>query len=435
MHFCRFACRKTISRPWLWLMLIMAVGFGCAGTRAQTESAPGAVQKESCAAQPCSRPDLPERIILNLTAEPATSQAVTWRTHHSVADPRAQIAPASGSASFDEHARSVDARSQTVSLDHGRSVAFHAVVFEGLAPDTLYAYRVGADGAWSEWNQFKTAKAKPAPFAFIYFGDPQEEIRSKCSRVFRTAYKQAPDADFWHFVGDLVDDGDRDGQWGELFDAMGWIPRTTPMIMLPGNHEYPNRRKIMEEDYRLFPLWRPHFTLPENGPAGLEETVYTIDYQGVRLVMLNGNERLQDQARWLERVLAGQPQPWTIVAIHQPVYSTGKYRNNPMLQDLFVPIFDKYAVDLVLQGHDHTYSRSARLKNGARVSPHESGTVYVVSVSGPKSYPVNPRYQHLMDASGTGRQLFQVIRVAPHELNYQSFDATGALFDAFVLEK
>lgn len=84
------------------------------------------------------------------------------------------------------------------------------VVFKDLAPDTMYAYRVGTRGSWSEWNQFLTARRDPESFSFISFGDPQEEIRSKCSRIFRAAYKKAPDADFWHFVGDLVDNGDRD---------------------------------------------------------------------------------------------------------------------------------------------------------------------------------------------------------------------------------
>jgi 3',5'-cyclic AMP phosphodiesterase CpdA len=326
----------------------------------------------------------------------------------------------------------VDAQSQVVSIGNGHTVVHHAVVFEGLVPETMYAYRVGASGGWSEWNQFQTASREPAAFTFVYFGDPQEEIKSKCSRIFRAAYKKAPEADFWHFVGDLVDNGDRDGEWGELFDAMGWIPRVTPMIMLPGNHEYSDWRTVNGADHHLFHLWRPHFTLPENGPAGLEETVYSIDYQGARLVMLNGNERLDDQALWLDRVLTDNPCPWTIVAIHQPVYSTGKYRNNHKLQGLFVPIFDKYRVDLVLQGHDHTYSRSARLKHGVQDA---SGTVYVVSVSGPKSYAVNPRYQDLMEASGTGRQLFQVIRVTPGQLTYDSYDAAGKRCDAFTLEK
>jgi acid phosphatase type 7 len=43
--------------------------------------------------------------------------------------------------------------------------------------------------------------------------------------------------------------------------------------------------------------------------------------------MLNGNERLEEQARWLDRVLAENPRTWTIAAIHQPVYSTGKWRD------------------------------------------------------------------------------------------------------------
>jgi acid phosphatase type 7 len=413
-------------------LLLMIASAGCSGIPTRTDNAPVTHKEKTCAAVRCRWANMPKRIILNLTTAPATSQAVTWRTCHPVARPQAQIVPASGSVSFDDGARSVDARSETVTLADGRTVVHHAVVFEGLAPDTVYAYRVGTDEAWSEWNQFKTANDKPAPFSFIYFGDPQEEIRSKCSRVFRTAYRKAPDAVFWHFVGDLVDNGDQDGEWGELFAAMGWIPRTTPMIMLPGNHEYPSRRTVKEADYHLFPLWRPQFTLPENGPAGLEETVYSIDYQGVRLVMLNGNERLEDQARWLEDVLSDHPQPWTIAAIHQPIYSTGKYRNQTHLQDLFVPIFDKYRVDLVLQGHDHTYGRSAKLKNGVR---DETGTVYVVSVSGPKSYPLNPRYRDLMDASGTGKQLFQVIRVTPARLTYESVDAAGTRYDAFALEK
>lgn len=151
--------------------------------------------------------------------------------------------------------------------------------------------------------------------------------------------------------------------------------------------------------------------------------------------MLNGNEKLAEQALWLDRILSRNPQPWTIAAIHQPVYNTGKWRNRSTLQDLFVPLFDKYSVDLVLQGHDHTYGRTYKLKNGTRVGPDESGTVYVISVSGPKSYPVGPQHAALMEKSGTGRQLFQVIRVSRRRLAYEAFDAAGKPYDAFVLEK
>ena len=72
-----------------------------------------------------------------------------------------------------------------------------------------------------------------------------------------------------------------------------------------------------------------------------------------------------EQARWLDARprptirSPGRSWPFTNRSIPPENIAT-----SPVLQDLFVPILDKYRVDLVLQGHDHTYSRSARLKNG-----------------------------------------------------------------------
>ena len=143
-------------------------------------------------------------------------------------------------------------------------------------------------------------------------------------------------------------------------------------------------------------------------------------------------------ALWLDGILSENPQRWTIAAIHQPVYSTGKRRKKQKKispEKLFVPVFDRYSVDLVLQGHDHSYSRTGRLRNGSRVPDNEKGTVYVISVSGPKFYPMNNRYKDIMDKSGTGRQLFQVISIDENRLVYECHDAGGAMYDSFVLEK
>ncbi len=377
----------------------------------------------------------PERIILNLTEDPSASQAVTWRTRADISLPMAQIAPATESPDFEKNALTVNAVTEIVKIAEDNIVNYHSVVFSSLEPDTLYAYRVGDGKHWSEWNQFRTACRTHKPFKFVYFGDSQDDVKSLCSRIFRAAYKEAPDANFWHFVGDLLDNGDNDMEWEELFEAFGWIPRMTPMIFLPGNHEYPDRRFIQKGEYKLFHLWRPSFTLPENGPDPLKETVYFIDYQGVRFVMLNGNEKLEEQAKWLDQDLSANPQPWTIAAIHQPIYSTGRKRDNKFFQELFVPLFDKYSVDLVLEGHDHNYGRSYKLRNEIRVGDKEKGTVYVVSVSGPKAYSISKQNEHLMAKSGTGRQLFQVISVNGDRLRYKSFNALGELFDSFELTK
>jgi 3',5'-cyclic AMP phosphodiesterase CpdA len=239
-------------------------------------------------------------------------------------------------------------------------------------------------------------------------------------------------------VGDLVNNVDKDQEWDELYDALGFIPRVTPMILLPGNHEYPNRRTLINpSNFEIFSLWRPQFTLPENGPKGLEETAYFLDFQGVRLIMLNGNELLKEQAKWLEQVLEKDPQAWTIAAIHQPIYSTGRRGRDQRRQNLFVPIFDQFSVDLVLQGHEHNYARTKPLVNGQIAANDEKnrGTVYVTSVCGPKTYSINSRYEKLMETTGTGIQLFHVIRVDRNTLTCEGFDATGNLYDRFELKK
>jgi 3',5'-cyclic AMP phosphodiesterase CpdA len=121
--------------------------------------------------------------------------------------------------------------------------------------------------------------------------------------------------------------------------------------------------------------------------------------------------------------------------MHQPVYSTGKNRDNPKLRDALVPLYDKHAVDLVLQGHDHSYGRTHKLRAGARVAPDERGTVYAVSVTGPKFYPVNPQHAALMAKIDTGLQLYQVISVRDGSLRYEAWTVTGELHDSFELEK
>jgi hypothetical protein len=300
----------------------------------------------------------------------------------------------------------------------------------------MYVYRVGHDSVWSEWNQFTTARKEPEPFKFVYLGDPQNDLREHVSRVFREAYKLAPDAAFWLYAGDLVA-YPRDSLWSEFFSAAGFITRTTPSIMIPGNHDQSvvmvdgKEKRLKKTD----PIWSAHFTLPQNGLAGLEETSYYLDYQGVRFIMLNSNEKLREQAEWMEKILASNQNKWTIVTFHHSVYSTARDRDNKELRDVFLPVFDMYHVDLVLQGHDHAYARSFKLNNGAVVAENETGTVYVISVSGPKAYAITTKFEKLMAKIGNQISLFQVLSVDGNKLSFVSYTASGEVYDAFELRK
>jgi 3',5'-cyclic AMP phosphodiesterase CpdA len=244
-----------------------------------------------------------------------------------------------------------------------------------------------------------------------------------------------PDVAFWLFAGDMVNNGPEDREWAEFFEAVSWMPRTFPLVLVPGNHEYPDPRIIPENERVITPLWRPHFTLPDNGPPGLEETVYSLSYQGMCLIVLNGNEPMDAQAEWLETVLSRNTADWTIVAIHQTVYPISTRRHVTTFQEVLVPIFDRYAVDLVLQGHDHGYARTLSLKNHQPVTGNKKGTVYIISNSGPKFYPVSDRYDHLMARTGSKEMLFHTIDVDETTLRFTAFDLMRQPVDEVVIHK
>lgn len=379
---------------------------------------------------------LPDRIILTWAGDPATTQAVTWRTDTSVQRPLAQIAESGDGPSFAKQARTLEARAgEPVETDINRA-RFHSAEFTGLKPATVYAYRVGDGENWSEWNQFRTAAAGPAPLEFIYVGDAQNDIYSLWSRLIRQSLRDAPKMQFIVHAGDLVNIATRDALWGEWHAAAGWINRSIVSVPTPGNHEYPAVTPATAGTparHALAPLWKPHFTLPGNGVAGLEESNYYADIQGVRMISLNSNERQAEQAEWLDQLLARpHSNRWTILTFHHPIYSSAKGRDNQKLRELWQPIFDKHAVDLVLTGHDHTYART-NLVTGAGARTGARGTVYVVSVSGPKMYQLE-RVPRMMRA-GQDTQLFQIVRIDGGRLIYEARTARGVLYDAFELQK
>jgi 3',5'-cyclic AMP phosphodiesterase CpdA len=377
---------------------------------------------------------VPDRMILSWTKDPARSQAVTWRTDVNPAAGLAQFTPASAGPALAKGAAQVTATTTLLASDLGKA-HYHTAVFENLTPKTKYAYRVGDGVNWSEWIHFQTAAETAEPFSFVYFGDAQNDIKSLWSRVIREAYADAPRARFLLHAGDLVNSEGRDAEWGEWFGAAGWVNAMVPCVATPGNHEYQARQ--------LTAHWRPQFAFPENGPEGLEETVYFLDFQGTRIVSLNSSVEQERQVPWLEKILADNPQAWTVVTFHHPLYSAVRARDNAKLRGLWKPVLDKYRVDLVLQGHDHAYTRTGldvpenvvapgSLQAADRiVSP--GSTIYVVSVSGPKMYGLDR--QPFMQRAAEQTQLYQIVHIDGETLKYEARTATGELYDAFTLKK
>jgi len=425
--------------------------------------------------------DVPDRILLSWKGDPATSFSVTWRSKVSP-DAVAEIAPADTGSEFLKHAQVVEATTSPLKTNLG-TVHMHAATFKDLKPNTLYVYRVGsrrtvplakedreevepmtADYAWSEWTQYRTAQKSNgdvvAPVRFVYVGDAQNDIKSHWSRLIRESYRDAPQMTFMLHAGDLVNHGNNDQEWGQWFYGGGWIFNTVPQLAVPGNHEYARdqftAKPAGEEKIpkTLSRRWGQRFEFPANGPEGSTENIFYVDVQGVRIIGLDSNRETEAQAEWLKKVLQNNPNRWTILTHHHPIYSSSRRRDNPELRKLWQRLYEKYKVDLVLQGHDHSYGRTGpidlqlsrkleteqNVATGLRVADQSGGPVYVVSVSGPKmyelqEYPAETIQTDPFRRRAQGKQLYQVITVEQDRLVYQAKTVTGQLYDQFTITK
>ncbi|MCF7824973.1 MAG: metallophosphoesterase family protein [Candidatus Marinimicrobia bacterium] len=371
------------------------------------------------------------RIALCISEDPQHQMNVSWRTESQMNAPLVQVAQNLPQVMFYEQSVDIAAQTEIVLRSDSTRVYVYSAKMTGLIPSTAYAYRVGSEDEWSEWFVFETANSTEAPFRFLYLGDPQNGLLSHVSRAIRAGYGEAPDAAFLTIAGDLVSVPGIDQQWEDLFHAGSWVFATIPLVPVMGNHAYYIDGEWSDEHSSY---WQPHFTLPENGLATLPETNYYFHYQGMLFVVLNGSEQLDEQAIWLDEILGQVEAKWLIVSMHQPLYSTGRGRDGTKRRDAFLSVIDKHEVDLVLQGHDHTFGRTYPLRKGKRVKGRQKGTVYINSVSGSKQYELEPAIEDVFEVTGENQQFYHVIDVQPSKLILSSYTVDGELRDEIIIK-
>lgn len=377
----------------------------------------------------------PSEIMLSIGGDPTSEYTVTWRSLGNNAKTIAQIAEITANPKFEDTVLEFEGTFSENYGDKGDRLS-HKVRFTNLKPNTQYSYRVGNGKEWSEWFQFRTAKKVDDKFSFIYLGDFQNDIKSLGSRVLRQSHTHlGKDASFMLLAGDLVSNS-TDEYWSEFFYAGGWIFGTLPSAPTAGNHEY---AKVDGSKERVFSKhWSDIFGMPQNPPlADYQNRSYYFDYQGVRFIGLDSytlnanNKDLDNIIDWFDSTLEDNPNKWSIVFTHYPIYSCSSGRDNEKYRNILRPILEKHGVDLVLQGHDHTYCRGFNEENIS--GDVKNPPLYVVSVAGPKMYKLSE--DAWSDVRAENIQLYQNITVDNNTIYYDSYDVTGELFDSFRLEK
>ncbi|MCW2918896.1 MAG: phosphoesterase [Actinomycetia bacterium] len=344
---------------------------------------------------------------LAMGADPSRQMRVSWQVAAAVARPRVRLGTDTG------YGKVIEAETRplrTVMPDGSTREQFYVhASLDGLSPGTTYHYRVEHDGLEGADATFSTAPHGPSssPFTFTAFGD--QGVTASAAALSTAVAGTRPA--FHLLAGDisyaqtdgrgLLPEAYKPGRWDRYFQQIDVAASMVPWMVTTGNHE-------------MEPLYDGHgygglqqrFVLPGNGPAQVP-TAYTFKYSNVGVISLDANDVTYElttnrgysqgtQTAWLRQTLAGlraDPQiDFIVVFFHQCPYSTCvSHGSDEGVRTAWTTLFDQYTVDLVINGHNHSYERTDPLRGGvaamsaaagSTVWPVVHGTTYVVAGGG-----------------------------------------------------
>jgi hypothetical protein len=230
-------------------------------------------------------------------------------------------------------------------------------------PETLCPSRLGQSGA--------------APSKFVFLADTQEfpdRTENTLAQLARTDSRLVVNG------GDLVQTGYEEFQWQAYFDSFREHLPDHVMLPVVGNHEYRYDSTV--------PLWKRYF--------GGEASDWFFDLQvgDAQVVIFNSSFEddpglIERQLEWMDRTLS-KPSRYKIVTMHHAPFSQGidhlpffPRQEYKVLQEYFVPLFERHHVDLVLSGHEHLYERSFKSGIEYLVSGAAGGKMGIAGATNP----------------------------------------------------
>lgn len=362
----------------------------------------------------------PDQVLLTWSEDPSTSIDIQWRTNTSVETGKVKYRVA---GTTDE--KTVEAEKYVMEdreLMNDRFIHRFTTKLRNLEPGTDYEYVIGLETDWKNACMFSTP-AGDESFSFIWFGDVHN--KKEFGDLHYKAEKAHPDAAFYTIAGDLVGDGLYRDQWDELFEYSKEVICKKPLMNVPGNHD--NRLGLGAK------MYRDMFSYPANGPDGVPvEQTYSFTYKNTLFLMLDATSPVEAQTGWIEEQLANSEATWKIAVFHFPPYNWDEPYLN--IQEEWIPLFDKYQVNMVFSGHIHYYMRSKPMKGGQVVDSYNDGTAYIISLGIPgrnEDISAEP-YAAVREQNCW---LYQHIQIDGNRLVYQSVNFDGEVIDEFEIAK
>jgi predicted phosphodiesterase len=291
----------------------------------------------------------PRHVHLGIPGDPRTSIAITWRTRDDqTLATSVRFAAGDG---LPPGALTQMHRGFTFAYDAGGGELprIHEAHLCGLVPDTVYSYQVGSavDGAetWSPVYSFRTAPdvavSPDAEVRFAVVGDTRGGYDVWAQLV---ALLAARHPDLVLFTGDVVNNGLEQREWEPFFDRAEPLFARVPVVVANGNHD----------------VTSIHF-FSQLAQKGDEEN-FGIDYGWAHVSVVNDTPLVSgDLENRIRPVLAADlaasaDARWKLAMHHRAVFSAGGTHGPDLpVQRAFMPLYDQYDVDLVLNGHEHDF--------------------------------------------------------------------------------
>ncbi|MCI1821502.1 MAG: metallophosphoesterase family protein [Megasphaera sp.] len=274
---------------------------------------------------------------------------------------------------------------------NGETYYTNKVEAVGFKPNQTYWYQVQLNGEWQPAQQYKTGN--PKDFSFMYVGDPQigasigqtpadgskkqdGEIAARndaynWNKTLNAALRQHPEINFLVSPGDQINEpaakGDAEKIQLQEYQYAGYLSaavlRNLPEATSIGNHD------SMTEGYEN------HFNVPNPFTEEANPTKaghgYYYTYGNALFIVINANNyNAADHETLIKKAIAAHPDTkWRVVVMHQDIYGSGLDHSDSdgiILRTQLTPIYDANHIDVVLQGHDHTYARTYQLSSDGK---------------------------------------------------------------------
>lgn len=263
------------------------------------------------------------------------------------------------------------------------------VIAKNLKANTAYYYQVFQDGKWQDVQKYTTKSFDN--YSFLYVGDPQIGASSgqtntegdkmadstsgtaaqnlaarndgyNWNKVLNDAVKAHSNVSFIASAGDQVNTSTNERQYAAYLgaDALKSLPVATTI----GNHDSSSEKYTMHyNNPNTDSLASSKYTQGQT-KAG---TDYYYTYGNTLFIVLDTNNYncATHENVIRKAVNENKDAKWKVVMFHQDIYGSGYDHSDSdgmVLRTQLTPLMDKYNIDVVLQGHDHTYSRTYQLQ-------------------------------------------------------------------------